>query len=163
MPGPPLLPPKLQVPGGGVVPHCASFGRWLTGTRPPPPELLEEPPLLLLDPPLEPPLEEDEPPDEELEPPLDPPLEEEPPELEELPSSVMPASPLAVKTLPPQAERAESAIAKPRARCIAEPPRAQKSNGGATTQDEGYREVRPGQSVPSQTRGACDVSSRWTR
>jgi hypothetical protein len=62
MPGPPLLPPKLQLPGGGVVPHWPSFGRWLTGTRPPPPELLEEPPPLLLDPPpelVEPPLEED--------------------------------------------------------------------------------------------------------
>jgi hypothetical protein len=69
-------PPKVQSPGAGVVWHCASFGRWLTGTSPPPP--LDE---------LDPPLELELPPELVLEPPPELPpellevleLEEEPP------------------------------------------------------------------------------------
>jgi hypothetical protein len=53
-------PPNVQSPGAGVVWHCASLGRWLTGTSPPPP--LDE-----LDPPLDPPLELELPPELVLE------------------------------------------------------------------------------------------------
>ncbi len=120
-PGPPLLPPKVQVPAGGVVEHCASFGRWFTGTRPPlelPPELLEEPPLplpLLLDTPLE----DVDPPPEELE----PPLELLPPELDELPPSApVPASLLVPKTVPPQAQSEATASTKASSRRMTDPP-----------------------------------------
>ena|SRR5579872_6176320 len=107
---------KVQVPGGAGCEHCASFARWLTGTRPPS-DPLEDPPLddplpeLLLDPPLdelEPPLDELDPPLDELDPPLDeldPPLEllELPPELDELP----PSAPLPTSNVcPPHPHRA---------------------------------------------------------
>ena len=120
-PGPPLLPPpKLHEPGGGVVEHCASFGRWLTGTRPPP-ELLEDPPPLLELPPedpLPPLLLLEAPPLEEVEPPLlDP-----PPELEELLLPSVPPSPGVTKTLPPHAQRDVSEATKASARRMIDPP-----------------------------------------
>jgi len=144
MPGPPL-PPKLQPPGGGVVEHCASFGRWLTGTRSPPLELPEEPPPLELPPEDAPPLLllEEAPPPEEVEPPLlDAPLLELPPELDDelLPS--LPASPGKPRTLPPQAQRQPSATSRPSARRrMKEPPVTRLSNCGATAQLACFEEV----------------------
>jgi hypothetical protein len=96
-PGPPEpdeLPPKEQVPFGGVVAHAASLVRWFTGTLPP----LDEPPDELLEPPLDPPLEL-------LEPLLDPlpellldaPLLEPPPEDEPL---LLPLEPPLEPSLP---------------------------------------------------------------
>lgn len=86
----------MQSPGAAVVEHCASLGRWLVGTEPPPEEL-EEPP----DDPPEPPLEEPEPPL------LDPLLEPELPPLLLLDPSA-PASRLVAVT-PPQAQCDERA------------------------------------------------------
>jgi hypothetical protein len=131
IPPPPLLPPKLQPPGGGVGEHLPSVGRWFTGTRPPP-ELLEEPPLLELppeDPPL--PLPLLEPPPEELEPPLDAPLDELPPELEELLPPSAPPSPGETKTVPPQAQREVSEANKASARRMTDPPVGRLSNCSA--------------------------------
>jgi hypothetical protein len=131
---PPLPPPIAQLPGGAAVEHWPSFGRWLTGTRPPATPN-DEPPLLEpLDPPLEeaPELPPDEPPDEPLpEPPLDPlpePLPELLPELDASPAS--PPAPDPLKVVPPQPTTL-AAAAKTTSHtvlCMRQPP----SNQGAT-------------------------------
>jgi len=124
-----------QSPGGGVVAHWASFGRWLVGTRPaspPPDELLLE--LPLEDPLLEPLLDPLEDPllDPLLEPelplePLDPP---ELPELDELEWSA-PASPETPEVTPPQAQRTVTATTAPSLRCVIDPMLRGQSNSGA--------------------------------
>jgi hypothetical protein len=95
----------------------------LTGTRPPPPELLEDAPLLLELPPEDDPLPLLEArPLEEVEPPLLDPLPDPPPELDELLLPSVPPSPGETKTLPPQAQRDVSEATRASARRMIDPP-----------------------------------------
>jgi hypothetical protein len=105
--GPPLLPPKLQPPGGAGCKHSLSLGRWFCGGAPledplegPPEEPLLDDPLddVLPAPELEPELLVDAPLDEL---PLAPPLE--------LPPSTPPSLPLLTWVAPPHADSATPA------------------------------------------------------
>lgn len=147
-------PPSEQSPGGGVVRHWASFGRWLVGTRPPsmpPDELPLEEPLLLLLPELvllpelllEPlPLE------------LAPELVLDPPELDELPPSVLPPSGMSA-VAPPHAHKADTTTTAPSFRCMPYLTSAAPTQLRCRRHREAFRVLRAGRSAPRPSPRSC--------